>query len=83
MELIILILLTAAILGSTDKSEYQIKKEADKLPPFTKQEAIDYYYRELLKLKQWNVQNVVLMIIILMVYVLYALNVVIIQNKTI
>ena len=52
MEVIILLLLTAVILGSTDKSDYQIKKEADKLPPFTKQEAIDYYYRELLKLKQ-------------------------------
>ena len=52
MEVIILLLLTAFILGSTDKSEYQIKKESDKLPPFTKQEAIDYYYRELLKLKQ-------------------------------
>ena len=52
MEVIILLLLTAAILGSTDKSEYQIKKESDKLPPFTKQEAIDYYYKELLKLKQ-------------------------------
>ena len=39
MELIILLLLTAFILGSTDKSEYQIKKEADKLPPFTKKEA--------------------------------------------
>jgi hypothetical protein len=48
MELIILLLLTAFILGSTDKSEYQIKKEADKLPPFTKKEAIDYYYKELL-----------------------------------
>ena len=48
MELIILLSLTAFILGHTDKSDYQIKKEADKLPSFTKQEAIDYYYRELL-----------------------------------
>ena len=48
MELIILLSLTAFILGYTDKSDYQIKEEADKLPSFTKQEAIDYYYKELL-----------------------------------
>ena len=48
MDLFILLLSTAVILGLINKSDYQIKKEADKLPPFTKQEAIDYYYRELL-----------------------------------
>ena len=48
MDLFIILLSTAVILGYTDKSDYQIKEEADKLPSFTKQEAIDYYYRELL-----------------------------------
>ena len=48
MDLFILLLSTAVILGLSNKSDYQIKKEADKLPSFSKQEAIDYYYKELL-----------------------------------
>lgn len=45
---IILIIVAAFVIGSLfEKSDYQRMKEAEKLPSFTKEEAEQYYYKEL------------------------------------
>jgi len=45
--IIILILVIFIWIVFTEKSDYELSKEAEKLPPFTKEEAIHYYYTEL------------------------------------
>jgi hypothetical protein len=45
---IILIIITFYIIGCFfEKSDYNRMKEAEKLPPFSKQKAEHYYYNEL------------------------------------
>jgi hypothetical protein len=45
---VILIITAIYIIGSFfEKSDYERMKEAEKLPPFTKEEAERYYYTEL------------------------------------
>jgi hypothetical protein len=45
---VILIIIAIYIIGSFfEKSDYDRMKEAEKLPPFTKEEAERYYYNEL------------------------------------
>jgi len=45
---VILIIIAIYIIGCFfEKSDYERMKEAEKLPPFTKEEAERYYYTEL------------------------------------
>ena len=47
MEVILIILAIFIICCIFEKSDYDRMKEAEKLPPFTKEEAERYYYTEL------------------------------------
>jgi hypothetical protein len=47
MEVILIIIAIYIIGYFFEKSDYDRMKEAEKLPPFTKEEAERYYYNEL------------------------------------
>ena len=47
MEVILIIIAIYIIACFFEKSDYHRMKEAEKLPPFTKEEAERYYYNEL------------------------------------
>jgi len=47
MEVILIIVVIYIVGCFLEKSDYDIMKEAEKLPPFTKEEAEQYYYNEL------------------------------------